>query len=368
VTERELREALRSVPVDEARARSLDVVRAAYRAREPVPVRRRWAPALAVVACALAAAVIAASLNAPGDAVGRWVREVLGTGHPHPRAALVRVPGGGRLLVSSGGGAWAVAPDGMRRRLGDYAGASWSPRGLYVVAWRGGELVAMEPNGRVHWSLARQGLIAAARWAPIDGYRIAYIAGRTLRIVNGDGTGDRRFARVRAIAPAWRPDRAHVLAYVARGRVRVAAVDANRQIWTVRARGVTKLAWSPDGRRLAVVTPRHLLVVARGRTLERRAMPDGMVLDDASWSPSGRLVLVRRGARTSEVVIGGRVLFTGPGRFGAISWSPNGRRLLVPWPAADQWLFLDAAGGRAAAVGNIDRQFGGSGPVEWCCR
>src|SRR4051794_2554142 len=103
MTERELREALRNVPVSEAaRARALDVVRAGY---EPLPRQRRWAPALAVAACLLVAVVVAASAGAPRDAVARWVREVLGVGAPHPRAALVRVPGGGRLLVTGRDGA-----------------------------------------------------------------------------------------------------------------------------------------------------------------------------------------------------------------------------------------------------------------------
>jgi hypothetical protein len=90
---------------------------------------------------------------------------------------------------------------------------------------------------------------------------------------------------------------------------------------------------------------------------------------------------VRRRAGRSEIVLADRAarfsarpLFTGPGRFGRVAWSPGGRRLLVPWPDADQWLFLSADGGRVAAVANIARQFaggprGGAFPatVEWCC-
>jgi hypothetical protein len=58
-----------------------------------------------------------------------------------------------------------------------------------------------------------------------------------------------------------------------------------------------------------------------------------------------------------------------------MAFSPDGRRLLVPWPDADQWLFLSPAREvRIAAVANIGRQFAG-GPrrrafpdaVEWCC-
>jgi dipeptidyl aminopeptidase/acylaminoacyl peptidase len=369
VTERELREAMRSVPVDDARARTLAVVRAAYVEREPGPARRRWAPALAVAACLLAAIVVAASAGTPGDAVARWVREVLGTGEPHARPALVHVPGGGRLLVRSAGGTWVVSADGSRRRLGAYAGASWSPRGLYVVAWRGGELTALEPSGPVHWSLARPGRIRVARWAPGDGYRIAYLLGGALRIVNGDGTGDRRYAAARPVAPAWQPGAEHVLAFVDRARrIRVVAVDSGRELWRSRPRSrVFALAWSPDGRRLVAASPRRLLLVRwRGRQLAVRRVPGGRVADDVAWSPRGRLTVVRRDARGSEVVVGGRVLFSGPGRFGRVAWSPTGRRLLVPWPDADQWVFL--GGAHAAAVGNIAHQFGARAfpdTVEW---
>jgi hypothetical protein len=373
VNEQELREALRSVPVEDSRARALDVVRAAYRDREPVPPPRRWAPALAVLACLLVAGVVAASVGTPGDAVARWVRQVLSTGRPDARPALVHVPGGGRLLVNSGRAVWAVAPDGVRRRLGGYDGASWSPHGRFAVVWRGGELRAVEPNGRVRWSLARDGTIATARWAPVYGYRIAYVSGTTLRIVYGDGANDRALGAASvAVAPAWRPDAAHVLAYAdLRDRVRVVAVDARRELWRANVSGVIELAWSPDGRRLAVATPRRVLLYSRGgRRVGVRRPPRGMVFDDVSWSPHGELAVVRHGADRSEVVVGRRSLFTGPGRFLAVAWSPTGRRLLVPWPAADQWLFLDADGGRVTAVANITRQFGGRAfpnAVESCC-
>jgi hypothetical protein len=374
MTERELREALRSVPVPEdARARALEIVRAGY---QPAPRRRRWAPALAVAACLLAAVVVAASAGAPREAVARWVRDVLGAGAPHPRPALVRVPGGGRLLVTGRDGVWVVSADGVRRRLGDYHGASWSPRGLYVAVWRAGELRAVEPNGQVHWSLARPGRIAGARWSPVDGYRVAYLSGRTLRVVNGDGTADGRFtAAARRVPPAWRPDTAHVLAFVDRaGRIRVVAVDSGRELWRSRPRShVFELAWSPDGRRLVAASPRRIVVLGRGgRPLAVRKVAGARLADDVAWSPRGLLTIVRRGPVRSDVVVGGRVVLSGPGAFGAVAWGP--RRLLVPWPEADQWLFLGADGGRAAAVANIARQFSGRpaqrafpDAVEWCC-
>ena len=389
MNEQRLRDALRDAPIDDAgaRARTLRVVRAAYGERELRRPRRRWAPAVVLVACALAVAVVIASVGAPGDAVARWVRDVLGTGREDARPGLVRVPGGGRLAVSSErSGAWVVAADGARRRIGDYDGASWSPHGRFVVAWRGGELLAVEPGGGVRWSLARRGTVSLARWSPVDGFRIAYRSGASLRVVNGDGTGDRELATMRAVAPAWRPDDAHVLAYAdARGRVRVLAVDTGRELWrTAPVPGIRQLAWSPDGDRLLVATPRRLLFHAGGgRLLARQPLPAGLVADDVAWSPrGGRVAVVRRGAEGSEVVLADpagtsptRLLFTGPGRFGRLAWSPSGSRLLVPWPEADQWLFLSTDGGRIGAVANIRRQFA-AGPrrggfpdaVEWCCR
>ena len=396
MNEQRLRDELRRAPVDErARGRALRVVRAAYGEQEPPVVRRRWAPVLTVTVCLLAAVVVAASATAPGDAVARWVREVLGAGaREDARPALVRVPGGGHLLVTSAWspavgsaptGAWVVSPDGSRRRLGDYAGASWSPHGRFVIAWRDGELRAVEPGGRVRWSLSRPGKISAARWAPVDGFRIAYLSGGSLRVVAGDGTGDRRLAAAWSVPPAWRPDDDHVLAYVdGRRRVRVVAVDSGRELWRTRPLrdDVSELAWSPGGTRLLVATAGPwLLFEGDGRLLARRPLPPGFAANDFAWSPDGRrIAVVRHNQRRSEVVVVGprgrtRPLFTGSGRFGSVSFSPDGRRVLVPWPSADQWLFLSTApDGGIAAVANIRRQFAAGprpGPfpdaVEWCC-
>lgn len=404
---------------DGARERSWRVVRAAYGAYEPPPRRRsRVTPALVVALMAATGAGVAAA-SAPQSDLGRWVRGVLGAGERDARPVLGHVPGGGRLLVQAGASAWLVSSDGAKRRLGAYAGTAWSPHGLFVVGWRGRELTAMDPGGTVRWSLAPREGIASARWAPVDGFRIAYVAGSELRIVNGDGSGDRGYgAASPRVAPAWRPDDAHVLAYAdGRGRVSVVAVDARRRIWRAappneaRAAAATpegarrvaaapdgaravaaepeevrSLAWSPSGRRLLVVTSRRLVIFdAAGRRLRARAIPAGFAVTAAEWSPrGGEIAVVRSAAGRSELVLAApaaerglreRVLFTGPGRFGAPAWSPGAQRLLLPWPDADQWLFLRPHGGaRLTAVANIADQFGPGRlrpafprDVQWCC-
>jgi WD40 repeat protein len=378
-----LGEELKQTPIDDgARARALGVVRAAFLEGEPVQRPRRWAPALTAAVCALAVAFVAVSVTEPGDAVARWVRDVLGVGRENAKPALVRVPGGGRLLVTAKDSAWVVSADGSRRRLGDYAGASWSPHGRFVVAWRGGELRALEPNGSVRWSLSRPGRIATASWSAGLGYRIAYVTGGALRVVAGDGTGDHRFGPAAAVAPAWRPDGAHVLAYAdRREHVRVVDVDSGRQLWrSSPVDGVIELAWSPDGRRLLVAAKDGWrLLGADGLVLARRSE---FGLADVAWAPRGRRIAVVQTATTGSSVLlvnpargRPRELFSGPGSFGRVAFSPDGQQLLVPWPDADQWRFLSVErGGHVGAVANIARQFArGSRPgqfpdrVEWCC-
>src|SRR5579885_1983917 len=134
--------------------RAWEVVRGAYAERapsRPAVARRRLAAAVAVLA---AAVVAGAAVTAPGRAVFQRVREAVGVEHAAP--AIVSLPGGGRLLVVSAerGGVWVVDADGLRRRLGGFADAEWSPHGLYVVATRRNELLALDPKGNVRWSLA----------------------------------------------------------------------------------------------------------------------------------------------------------------------------------------------------------------------
>jgi len=412
-TERELRDALLEAAPDddEARERSWQVVRAAHATREPVPRQRCWRPAVAVAIAALAAVGVATA-SAPDSGVGRWVRSAFtATERPPARPALASVPGGGRLLVQSGPSVWAVASDGGKRRLGAYEGASWSPHGRFAIAWRERQLTAIEPGGRIRWSRAAPRPVTLARWGPVDGFRIAYLAGAELRIVNGDGTGDRRHGPARpGVAPAWRPDDRHVLAYAdRRGRVNVVAVDTRRLLWRSGPFGdAVALAWSADGSRLFVATRRSVVTFDRaGGRRATDAAPPGVAIASLAAAPTGRTIaLVRHddagGAPTAptsdssaaragssaapgdsagrgEVIVldrgRERSLFTAPGRLGAPAWSPDGRGLLVPWPAADQWLFLRArGGGRVAAVADMTRQFAPGrtrppfpGAVEWCC-
>lgn len=363
-----------------AEDRVWEVVLRAFEEREPQrPERRvlRVAVALGVLGAAL---VVAAALSPPGHAVFERVKRAVGVEDAARR--LGPLPAPGRLLVVArdGGGAWIVDRDGATRSLGAWTDAVWSPHGRFVLATRPSGLVALDQNGNARWSIAAPGAVDAA-WegTPVD-TRIAFRAQDGLRVVAGDGTGNRVLdAHPAPVPPAWDPARLHVLAYESAHALVLRDVDGGT-IRRTQLRAYGRLAWSSDGRRLAVVTPGAIEILdGAGRPL--RTLHAGAAVDQAVFRPgSHTLTLARHDARRSEVVTidvddPGRpqLLFAGPGDFGDLAWSPNGAWLLVEWRTANQWVFLHGATVRA--VGPIAQQFGHSGnrPFSldiqdgWCC-
>lgn len=373
----------------EARVRTWELVQAAYAERERIPSDKvslaRWR---VLVAVAVAAALAAAILSPPGRALLDEVREAIGVEQAAP--ALFDLPDGGRLLVQSDEGPWIVHPDGSKRLLGRYRHASWSPFGRFVVATGVGEagtrvLYALDPKGNVRWSLARPSHIRFPRWGGSKtDTRIAYLSGDALRIVAGDGRGDRLFARgVAAVPVAWRPNTRHLLAHVVVGdRVVVADAETGRRFWSRKVPDVRRLEWSRDGELLLVQGRRSLLVFGAGGGLRFELLrPPAAPVVAATFAPSGRAVaFIQRTAGRSDVWMvpklrpdgsAARRVFFGTGRFTDLAWSPDGRWLLVAWRDANQWVFVSVEGKRRIeAVSGIPAQFESSSfpRVEgWCC-
>jgi hypothetical protein len=405
-----LRAELRAVPVpgaEAAEARGRRVVLAAFEERRgsafppyvrkgtaaPPLASRRRRFALALAAVTLLAALL---LSPAGASVRHWIGGVFTAGVPGAERDLRGVPGRGQLLVQSRRGPWVVKPDGSRRLLGDYDAAAWSPHGLYLAVASGRTLSAVEPDGAPHWSLTAPGPVADPRWSP-SGYRIAYRSGRGLWVVAGDGSGARRLdPRVEPVPPSWSASGLPLLAYADGGGRTVVRSAAGGVLASAPSLSeLRELEWGGWGTTILEASARALwLRPVRSQKLaggvhlappERIPLPLGR-LRQAALAPGGAsvAVLIERGtpaAPRAEVDLidrrGGAPhrLFAAASRLGQIAWSPGGRRLLITWPAADQWLFVPTHGrGRIHAVSGISRAFSpgsrGAFPsvAGWCCR
>lgn len=366
-------ERLRIPGADDARERSREVVLAAFGERERghrSSGRRRIAVGVALAATAVALA----AASPPGMAVVDHVREAVGVERATP--ALFSLPAPGRLLVASDAGIWVVAANGEKRLLSGYREASWSPFGRFLVATRPDELAALEPSGDVRWTLARRG-VSSPRWGGSrTDTRIAYLSRGRLRVVAGDGRGDRLVAPASHVAPAWRPGAGHVLTYVdLSNRVVTRDLVTDRVLWRASGQGAAAaLEWTADGRRLLVRRGGRIDVLSReGRLWTGLRGPTATVVATAvrPGSHAWAAALAKRG-RTEVLVVGepgGRV-FAGRGRFSDLAWSPDGRWLLIAWPAADQWVVLRADGGSIRAASGISEQFRSRSIPRlegWCC-
>ncbi len=370
-----------------AQERAWRVVRAAFEERERVPwPRRHWRPLLGAV---VVAAATAAAFTPPGRAVLNSIRDAVGrekvVGVRPAHRELVRLPAAGRLLVNSSLGPWIVEPGGARRLLGPYRMASWSPHGLFVAAVRDYELVALDPKGNVRWTIGRKQRLAFPRWS-FDGFRIAYLSDRSLRVVVGDGSRDWGLGSADSrVAPAWRPGTHEVAFRDLGGGVRIVDADARRLLWRASA-APTHLEWSSDGRLLLAVSHSSLAVYAAdGRRVLARRLAG--VLEAAALGPRDHRFAVAEalggGLRSDVLVLDAdgphaapARIFSGAGRFTGLAWSPDGLWLLVAWRSADEWLFVRSTGvNKIVAVADIARQFNprARGPAAfprlagWCC-
>ncbi len=362
------------------------------RAEQPLLEVRRSRARRRGLQAAVALGLIALIVSPAGASVRHWVADRVNPGVERAKPALSALPSSGALLVQSQEGPWVVHPDGSKRLLGDFSEAGWSPHGLFVVATRSHELAAVEPDGTARWAITRPGLPRLARWNGPDGYRIAYLEGRSLRgcpcplrVVNGNSEDDRLLAHnVPLMAPAWKSGPAHLIAFLATPDGVVKVMNSNTRAIVFQTRpgaGPVSLQWT-SGLLLVARADTLQLYSPGGRLVWEWTAPQGSLISSATARDSRRIAVVLHVGHTSKVLLLGRdrsprPLFTGPGSFATPEWSPDGGWLLLPWPRADQWLFIDPASAtpRLHAVANVASQFSPGSPqpgrfptvAGWCC-
>jgi hypothetical protein len=350
----ELRDTLALTPIPDdtaARARVAAATGAAFATRRP---RRRRRGATAGLLSALTLTATAAALAATGQsgAVTRWIADLV---DPPEVARDAPLRADGRMLVITGGRAVLLDRAGRQTELGRFADATWSPHGLFVAGVRGRQLTAVDPRGEVRWTLTSSAPVADPRWGP-DGYRIAYRSGTSLRVVAGDGSGDRLVARHAAPIPvAWRPGTSHELAYATpAGRVRVIDADTGSVATLEPVGGVRWLGW---GDRPLAATRRAVLAPGTARRWHSPAPITALALH------GGRLaVALRRGHLARVVLLDARTLrlrralLTVRGPLTDLVWAPGGRTLAAARPGGWLTVGLD---GRARA------RPGAARPLAW---
>ncbi|HMJ35640.1 MAG TPA: hypothetical protein VK501_17160 [Baekduia sp.] len=374
---------------EDARRRAWAVAQAALAERPAAAPRRGPVPPLGAVATLCALVAVAAGLTSPGRATAEWVRaRIASVADPAPHHArraptsTTALPGGGRILVVNDHGPTVLGlPTGTRVLLGAVDEAAWSPHGLYVAAVRGVELIAVDLRGRRRWHVAQPHAIRAPAWSP-SGFRVAYLTGapgsRTLRVVAGDGTGDRPVAAAGPVRPTWAPGTTtNVLAYLdGAGRITVRDVDSGAVLWRARPRATPRtLSWSHDGHRLIAVGARDVTAYTGrfGQVAGSRRAPHGTENVSGAFAPYGRrYVVVRRVRATGDhrllLVAHGRerLLQVGSGPIRSVAWGPDGHWLVLDQPGRPAWslMQLTARGPdipRTLAPGRGARLSG------WCC-
>ena len=271
-----------------------------------------------------------------------------GSSWPAPAAR-----GSSRTTARSGGS--ATTP----RRRGRRSAASSSPRAS--TSWPRSSPTA-PCAGRSRGPASR-----FPRWGGTEtDTRIAYLERRRLHVVAGDGTGDADLGLPPAarVAPAWQPaaeGRELLLAYAdtsgprPRRRARLGRRARSRPSPGRSRRGspgrATAAACSPSRRGGCASTTSTAASSTRwrgGPGARRRGV---------RARGRDRVVLLRRapGATLVERLDSGRVLYRAAGELSEVVPSPDGRRLLLAWPAADQWVFVRTAGGGVAGRGERRR-------------
>jgi hypothetical protein len=296
------------------------------------PSRRRRGRRAVRALAPLAAALLAAGLllTSAGADVRSWISDAVTSSRPEPVRAET-LPGGGRLLTAGRDGLFVRSAHGPRRIFGDVGEAAWSPRGLFVIATRGIELIAVSPTGERRWSLHQRAPIRHPRWAP-SGYQVAYLSGGSVFLVEGDGSNDARLGAAGGAAPAWRPVRGHSQLAYARGRSVVLRDTIDRRVLfsTRVARRPLALSWSADGERLLVVERDRIQLLNQfGARLRTSHTPRGTRNVTGTFARSGRdWTLVRaQGASSRLMLVSGQdtlKVLELAGRVSGVTYSPRG--------------------------------------------
>jgi Tol biopolymer transport system component len=252
----------------------------------------------------------------------------------------------------------AWSPDGRQ-----VAFTVWGFQGLPQIA-----VAAADGSSRRVLALRLPGNPVQPAWAP-NGRQLAVIVSRVnappgdLYLAEVDGSASRFLAPL-AADPTWSPDGSRI-AFVSPGDT-LAVVNVDGGIRTV-AVGASSPAWSPDGRLIAFVRNDDLLVVRPDGGGERVVVPGPLPVRGPAWRPaSDRAAGTKRpcvveGTARPDVLRGtssAEIIVAGPGA--DTIFAGGGDDVVLGGSGPD---FVSGEAGRDRLVGGFgrDRLYGGRG-------
>jgi Tol biopolymer transport system component len=220
-------------------------------------------------------------------------------------------PAGGAIAFTLNGRIYRMRPDGSRQqRLGVGDHADWSPNGRRIVftVWQTngrGDVYVMNADGSNRRRLMNTPRADESRpaWSP-GGAKIAFQRGRSVWLMDRDGSDQRRIAR-NASAPAWSPGGSFLTFSRLRTTEHFDIPESASGIFTMRrdGNGVTRVltpefdrdvTFSPDGTHMAFTSVRPFsqsgVYVADADGTNESFLHSG---ESPAWSPDGSQVILR---------------------------------------------------------------------------
>jgi lysyl oxidase/WD40 repeat protein len=206
----------------------------------------------------------------------------------------------------------------------------------YIVFVRGGDLVAVLPDGSASRGLTRTAARESTPALSPDGSRIAFASDlsgeREIYVMRGDGTGVRRLTHNPGrddADPTWSSN-GLLLAWASQGDIYVMNADGSDKRAVVSSElEEIEPAWSPDGRELVYSAAGDLFVVPAGGGTPRQLTSGPTTDRQPDWSTRGEVVYVSDTAVLAIPAAGGtpRQVTSGMPPDSGPSWAPSGARL-----------------------------------------
>jgi hypothetical protein len=109
----------------------------------------------------------------------------------------------GRVIVQGLGTAWLVPAHGDVVTFAGGEAVDYSRRFELLAIARRRRLDVVDARGTLRWSRSVPDLAGAPRWSSARPARLAFLAGRSLRVISAVGGQTLRLGPARDVAPAW---------------------------------------------------------------------------------------------------------------------------------------------------------------------